>query len=37
MFICFFKGNKPIDKNEFEDLIVIPLSEIKSINGKPVE
>lgn len=32
----FFKGNR-IGENEFEDLIVIPLNEIESINGKLIE
>lgn len=37
LFIAF-KGHYPVeDVKNFEDLIVIPLTEIKSINGEPVD
>lgn len=33
----FFKGNKPTDKKEFEEAVVILLTEVESINGKLVD
>lgn len=33
--LLFFKGSKPKEGEEFEDIAVIPLNEIESINGAP--